>query len=116
MLSGDEPLLVTGGLEVGEESCKIIATEVTLLNNVKEAQTSRVHFRLSTPGLDVDQLRALRSLLLRNRGGCEVLLHMEIPNRSETVIKLPENLKVAANDQIMDDTKRLFGYNVVTFE
>ena len=116
LLSGDEPLLVTGGLEVGEESCKIIATEVTLLNNVKEAQTSRVHFRLSTPGLDVDQLRALRSLLLRNRGGCEVLLHMEIPNRSETVIKLPENLKVAANDQIMDDTKRLFGYNVVTFE
>ncbi len=116
LLSGDEPLLVTGGLEVGEESCKIIATEVTLLNNVKEAQTSRVHFRLSTPGLDVEQLRELRSLLLRNRGGCEVLLHMEIPNRSETVIKLPENLKVAANDQIMDDTKRLFGYNVVTFE
>lgn len=116
LLSGDEPLLVTGGLEVGEESCKIIATEVTLLNNVKEAQTSRVHLRLSTPGLDVEQLRDLRSLLLRNRGGCEVLLHMEIPNRSETVIKLPENLKVAANDQIMDDTKRLFGYNVVTFE
>lgn len=116
LLSGDEPLLVTGGLEVGEESCKIIATEVMLLSNVKEAQSSRVHFRLSTPGLDIGQLRELRSLLLRHRGSCEVFLHMEIPNRSETVIKLPENLKVAANDQIMDDTKRLFGYNVVTFE
>ena len=116
LLSGDEPLLVTGGLEVGEENCKIIATEVMLLSNVKEAQSSRVHFRLSTPGLDIGQLRELRSLLLRHRGSCEVFLHMEIPNRSETVIKLPENLKVAANDQIMDDTKRLFGYNVVTFE
>ena len=37
LLSGDEPLLVSGGLEVGEESCKIIATEVMLLSDVKEA-------------------------------------------------------------------------------
>ena len=87
-----------------------------LLSDVKEAKTSRVHFRLSTPGLDIDQFRSLRSLILRHRGSCEVMLHIEIPNRSETVIKLPENLKVAASDQLMDDTQRLFRYNVVTFE
>ena len=43
-------------------------------------------------------------------------LHLVIPDRSETVLQLPENLKVAANDQIMDDAEKLFGYNVVTFE
>jgi DNA polymerase-3 subunit alpha len=75
-----------------------------------------VHFRLSTPGLDVDQFRSLRSLLLRHRGSCDVLLHIKIPNRSETTIKLPGNLKVAASDQLMDDTQRLFSYDVVTFE
>jgi DNA polymerase-3 subunit alpha len=116
LLAGDEPLLVTGSLEVGEENCKIIASELMLLSDVKEAQTSRVHFRLSTPGLDIDQFRSLRSLLLRHRGNCEVMLHIEIPNRSETVIKLPESLKVSASDQLMDDTQRLFSYNVVTFE
>jgi DNA polymerase-3 subunit alpha len=116
LLSGDEPILISGGLEVGEESCKIIASEMMLLSEVKEAQTSRVHFRLSTPGLDISQFRSLRSLLLRHRGNCDVMLHIEIPNRSETTIKLPENLKVAASDQIMDDSQRLFGYNVITFE
>jgi len=116
LLNGDEPLLVTGTLEIGEESCKILATEVILLRDVKEKQTSRVHFRLSTPGLDKDQLRQLRDLLLKHRGECDAMLHMVIPNRSETMIKLPENLKVAATDQLMDDTERLFSYNVVTFE
>ena len=72
--------------------------------------------RLTTPGLDIDQFRALRGVLLRHRGDCEVLLHVEIPNRSETVIKLPSNLRVAPTDEIIDDTTRLFGYNVVSFE
>jgi DNA polymerase-3 subunit alpha len=54
--------------------------------------------------------------MLRHRGNCEALVHLVIPNRSETVIGLPDNLKVAANDEIMDDTEKLFGYNVVMFE
>jgi DNA polymerase-3 subunit alpha len=116
ILAGDEPILVTGSLEIGEESCKIKATEVVLLSEVKTAQTSRVHVRLTTPGLDIDQFRALRSLLLRHRGTCDVMVHVQIPNRSETVIRLPENLRVAPTDEIIDDTTRLFGYNVVSFE
>lgn len=116
LLNSDEPLLVSGTLDKGEESSKILATDVILLRDVKEKQTSRVHFRLSTPGLDKDQLHQLRNLLLKHRGNCESILHLVIPNRSETLIRLPENLKVAATDQLMDDTERLFSYNVVTFE
>ena len=116
LFNSDEPLFVTGTLDAGEESCKILATEIVLLRDVKAKQTSRVHFRLSTPGLDRDQLRQLRDLLLKHRGDCEAMLHLVVPNRSETLIRLPETLKVAATDQLMDDTERLFSYNVVTFE
>jgi len=116
ILASEEPLLITGALEIGEERCQVKATEVVLLAEVKSSQTRRVHVRLTTPGLDIDQFRALRGVLLRHRGDCEVLLHVEIPNRSETVIKLPSNLRVAPTDEIIDDTTRLFGYNVVSFE
>ncbi|MEJ2698836.1 MAG: hypothetical protein P8Z70_04130, partial [Desulfuromonadales bacterium] len=95
---------------------KLMATEVLSLREVKERLTRKVHFRLTTPGLDEEQLRALKELMVRHRGGCEAVLHMLIPNRSETVIGLPESLKVAASDEIMDDAEKLFGYNVVTFE
>ena len=116
LLQGDEPLLVSGTLDVGEESCKLMANEIVHLRDVKEKMTSKVHFRLSSPGLDEQQLRTLRGICERYRGNCQALLHLVIPNRSETLIQLPETLKVAACDEIMDDTKKLFGYNVVTFE
>ena len=44
------------------------------------------------------------------------LIHLVVPNRSETVISLPEDLRLQASDQMMDDVEKLFGYNVVTFE
>jgi DNA polymerase-3 subunit alpha len=43
-------------------------------------------------------------------------MHLVIPNCSETIMRLPENLKIAPTDEMMEDTERLFGYNVVTYE
>ena len=40
----------------------------------------------------------------------------KISKKSSRKLYLPEALKVAACDEIMDDTEKLFGYNVVTFE
>jgi DNA polymerase-3 subunit alpha len=39
-----------------------------------------------------------------------------IPNRSETIIRLPAECRVAATDELLADAKELFGYNVVSFE
>ncbi len=116
LLKGEEPILVSGTLDIGEESCKLMANEIFALSEVKERMTKRVHFRLTTPGLDEGQLKSLRDILGRHPGSCNAVLHLVIPNRSETIIGLPETLKVAATDQIMDDAEKLFGYNVVTFE
>ena len=116
LLKSEEPLLVSGTLDVGEETCKLMATEVVSLREVKERLTKRVHFRISTPGLEEIQLRTLRETMARHKGTCEALLHLVIPNRSETLIRLPEDLRVAACDEIMDDSKKIFGYDVVTFE
>ncbi len=116
LLSGEEPLLVRGQLDVGEESCKLIASEISSLREVQGRLTKFVHFRLTSPGLDDEQLRSLRSIIERHRGNCEALLHVVIPNRSEAVIRLPEGLRVTACEEIIDDAEKLFGYNVVTFE
>ena len=116
LVKSEQPLLVSGTLDVGEETCKLMANEILALTDVQSRMTRRVHFRLTTPGLDDGQLRSLKDVLLRYRGECEPVIHLVIPNRSETIITLPEGLKVAACDEIMDDTEKLFGYNVVTFE
>jgi DNA polymerase-3 subunit alpha len=116
LLKSELPLLVSGTLDVGEESCKLMAREIVSLQEVNLRQTKKVHFRLTATGLDEDQLRALREIVVRHRGECESLLHLVVPNRSETVFRLPDSLKVSASDEIMEEAERLFGSNVVTFE
>ncbi|MCW8860050.1 MAG: DNA polymerase III subunit alpha [Deltaproteobacteria bacterium] len=116
LFKGEDPLLVSGELDVGEEACKVLVAEVVLLKEVKETMAKRVHIRLTTPGLNELQMRQLKGIVQRYRGACEVQLHIVIPNRSETVITLPEHMKMAATDEAMADAEALFGYNVMNFE
>ena len=52
----------------------------------------------------------------RHRGPCAAWLHLVTSPKVETVIELPEEIRVAATDRIVHDVEKLFGYNVVTFE
>jgi DNA polymerase-3 subunit alpha len=136
LLKSDEPLLVRGNVDAAEDAgdegdgpgsgngraggasrgSKLLVSEVLSLKEVRERLTRRVHFRLTTPGLDDRQLRALREIMARYRGDCEGIIHLVIPNRSETILNLPDSLRIKACDDLMDDVERLFGYNVVNFE
>ncbi len=116
LIKGEDPLLVSGELDVGEEACKILATEISLLRDVKESLAKLVHIRLTTPGLDEMQMRQLKGIVQRYRGQCAVQLHITIPNRSETIINLPEQLRMAATDDAMVAAEKIFGYNVMNFE
>ena len=52
----------------------------------------------------------------RHRGNCEAWLHLLNPPHTETVIALPEDCRVAANERLVSAAEKLFGYSVVTFE
>ena len=116
LLNSEEALLVKGSLDIGEDACKLLVNEVVPLKEVQTRMTRRVHFRLTTPGLDDRQLRSLKEIVTRYRGECDAIIHLVVPNRSETVISLPEELRIQPSDEMMDDVEKLFGYNVVTFE
>ena len=115
-LHSDQPLLVTGTVEVSEDTRKLMPREILPLQEVSRKETKRVHIRFQVPGVLEDQLHRLREIIQRHRGNCPVLMHLVIPDMSETVLRLPETLKIAPTDEMMEDTERLFGYNVVTFE
>lgn len=115
-LKSDEPLLVTGTLEVGEKGSKIRASEVRLLKEVQVEETRRVHFTLTASGLARDHLESLKTILGRYQGPCCSLLHIIIPDQSRTTIKLPESCRVAASDDLALAVRELLGYNAVRFE
>jgi len=116
LLKGEEPILLTGILEIEGETRKLKAKEVQSLQQVKEAGTRRVHFRLSLQGMEQEQLPRLKDILRRHPGGCEAFVHLVNLNHSETVLRLPESLRVAATDDILEETEKLFAHNCMTFE
>ena len=115
-LKSEEPLLFKGRTDVGEDSVKLIASQVTPLKEVRETLTKSVHFRLSTPGMGKDLLNQLKLLIDKHKGGCTPFIHVVIPNRSETIISLPEEYRVSPSDDMLRDVEKLFGYKVVTFQ
>jgi len=114
-IHSDEPVFATGTLEVGEERCQIIADEITALLDAREKSVRQVHFALRAERVNADHLRTLRATLSQHRGSCTAFLHLLLPNRTETVIALPADLKVAATERMVEDVERLFGNGVTSF-
>jgi len=116
VIHADEPVLVTGTLEVSEERCQIIADEVAGLTEAREKSVRQVHIALRSERVDDGILRTLRSTLSEHRGPCSAFLHLLLPNRTETVIALPADLKVAPTDGMVEAVERLFGSGVTSFQ
>jgi len=115
-LKGEEPLLVTGTVEKGEESCKVKAVEITVLGSLKEIHSRRVSFTLKASEVRREQLQSLKEILARHRGDCPACLQVIIPETCRTIIKLPAACSVRASDELSLEAEGLFGYNVTTFE
>jgi DNA polymerase-3 subunit alpha len=67
----------------------------------------------STPTEHID---ALKVIIERHRGGVPAYVQFVIPERSRSIMPLPTEMNVAANDQLRLEVERLFGYNAATFE
>jgi DNA polymerase-3 subunit alpha len=113
-IKSDEPILVSGTVEVGEESCKVKATEIVLLRDANARQTTRIHVTLNED-LGRNHLETLQELLGRYPGGCRTYLHFQLTGLSKGIISLPF-LMVAASEDLSVEVERLFGYNAVRFE
>ena len=116
LIHSDEPVFVTGTLEVSEERCQIIADEVASLVDAREKSVKQVHFALRAERINEDTLRTLRQTLTLHRGPCSAFLHLLLPNRTETVIALPPELKVAPTEMMVQEVERLFGNGVTSFQ
>ena len=112
----DEPICVTGTLEVGEERCQIIADEVVLLAAHRARTTQEVHLALRAERVTEDLFARLKQTLAQHRGDCPAYLHLLLPNSSETIIALPRELRVAATEGMIEAVEQLCGRGVASLQ
>ncbi len=115
-LKSDDPILVTGTLDVGEKANKVIATSIVPFREVLEKGTSRVTLTLKADGLEREVLESLRDILTLHAGGCRARLNLVIPHECRATIALPENWSVAPTEELVLAVRNLVGYQAVSFE
>jgi DNA polymerase-3 subunit alpha len=112
-LAGDSPLLVIGRLEKDEESVKIIAGEIALLEDASQVadkiKARNTHILAQSDGLSEDKLERLKEILRRHPGSSPVFLHLIYPDDREVVMSLPDEFKVSPLDETFSEIKGLSG-------
>jgi len=126
LLGADDPIYVKGKLEVGEDRMQVIANEITALAEAVKNQKNnfapavgktngngeKIHLYVRESEVSADELVRLRDTLLDYPGPATVFLHLLAVANGETVIELPDQVRIASSPELEDMVEKLFGSRV----
>jgi len=114
LLKGEEPLLIKGQLDVAEESIKIIAGEILLLQDAPEISPySTVHFQVDSRIVnDNGKILSIKELANKYKGTADGFIHL-LNGETETIVYLGADCRFLLNADFLKDSRRLLGPNAV---
>ncbi|MBU0987828.1 MAG: DNA polymerase III subunit alpha, partial [Proteobacteria bacterium] len=113
LLFEDNPIIVQGQLQKDENSVKILADTIIPMDKAEETWTASIQIRLDVTKTDRSLLALLHEILKRHPGNCEGYLHLLSPEKTETIIALPDALKLQAGMPLTREIKACLGYDAV---
>jgi DNA polymerase-3 subunit alpha len=116
LLAGEDPVLIRGFLQdEGDDEnpvLKVRAEEVQALSDVRIQKTSKVAVRIDVGAATPEKLRALKEMLARHGGACDVYLCLSA-REGQAILQLPESLRVAPRDELVSSIQETFGNGTV---
>lgn len=94
LLVTDTPIIVEGEAQVDESAGKIKAEKLVHMDQAAEIWTSGVHLTVTTGKNQREDLMRVQDVLRKYPGQCPITLHVLIPEKTDTVIALPDLLHV----------------------
>ncbi|MCK9229214.1 MAG: DNA polymerase III subunit alpha [Syntrophales bacterium] len=115
-ITADAPLVVKGTIDAAEEGAKIIATEVSSMEEALEQPLGSVHFllRLDTAAGAADLVK-FKKVLKKHRGSYPAYIHLRSNETSETIIYLGDNLKLDISESLKTDADGVIGAGATYF-
>ena len=113
-LDNDEPLLIHGRVEKDENKVSLRIQKVTSLVKARAEKAKEFHIELSTTSL-TGRIEEVLSVFEQHQGPCPVTLHLNIPERCDVSIRLPEEYQVNPTEALVDEIESMFGFNPTWF-
>jgi len=113
LLFEDNPVLIQGRVQKDEQAVKILADSVVPIEKVEETWTASIHFNLELTRTDKSMFLALQDIFKRHPGSCRAFLHLRDLNNTETIIALPDTMKLRAGSALRREVDGFLGYKAV---
>ena len=116
LLKGDEPVLIKGQLDISEENVKIIANDITPLQDAPDISPYlSVHFQVDTQGISTeDYILHIKHLSDKHKGSSEGYIHL-LNGNSETIIYLGNDRHFQLTPELLKATRLVLGPNSIKY-
>ncbi len=106
-------VFVEGEIQKREAEVKILANNVIPIERAEETWTASVHVFLDVNRADRKLLKQLYEILSAHPGSCRGYLHLSDSVNTETIIALPDNLRLAAGASLGRAVRTFLGVDAV---
>jgi DNA polymerase-3 subunit alpha len=113
LLVEDNPVLIEGQVQKDEKSVKIIAETIIPVDKAEETWTASIHVNLEISRTDRNDLCRLHEILKRHPGTSRAYLHLRSPENADSIIELPDALRLKAGVALAREVNELLGYQAL---
>jgi len=108
LLHADEPVVIQGITDVGDESVKIIAQEVIPLSKALENPYKQVRFMVNSEKVSPDRILLLNETISKYKGKYECFIHIRNA-KSETIVRLGDEHRLDICDRLQREVDEILG-------
>ncbi len=108
VLHEDEPVVIQGIIDVGDESLKIIAQEAITLSKALENPYKQVRFMVNADKISNETIMSLNETIKKYHGKYDGYLHI-INGKSETIIYLGDEMRVDISEKLKKEADSILG-------
>ena len=104
----DTPLVITGKVERDrekEEVVKLIASDVMTLEEAKNKLPPKTHIIARKSAIEESHIHTLKKMILSHPGKSQVFLHLRGDDRRESILMLPDNLRIEPSREVLEEIK-----------
>ncbi len=113
LIEKDAAIFIEGRVTRDEKSVKILGDAVIPIEKAEETWTTGVRLYLDITSLDRQRLQELYNILQKHKGTCGAYLHLRMLQRTETIIALPDNMRLRPGKALTDAINNFLGYSAV---
>ena len=114
LLHSEEPIVIQGIVDIGDESPKIIAQEVVPLSKSMENPYKQVRFMINADKATPENIMSLNEAIKKYSGKYEGYMHI-INGKSETIVYLGDQSRLDISDKLKKEVDGILGEGTTTY-